>query len=168
MLIDQITVKEVNEYYALRGGRRTARIHNFANCLGEISAKRSLGAGYVRKETSASAASGSTPDSTAATYRRSSGSARSAGSHNSGYTTADSRISDSSVRKTAESAHNDQSSADSAGHSCCDKCQVTNQLLQMMADSLYTRNILGYSSVGSGALAAYQSMSKFLGTGFLS
>ena len=165
MLIDQITVKEVNEYYALRGGRRTARIHNFANCLGEISAKRSLGGGYVRKETSAS---GSTPGSTAATYRRSSGSARAADGHNSGYTTAYSRISDSSARETAESEHTDQSSADSAGHSCCDKCQVTNQLLQMMADCLYTRNILGYSSVGSGALAAYQSMSKFLGTGFLS
>ncbi len=128
MLIDQIQIKELNDYYALRGGRRTTGIHNFANCLGEASAKRTLaaGSGALRQEITEKVSSD--------------------------------RVSESRVR---------EKQTDSTNNSCCDKCQENNQLLRMMTRNIYNQSLFGNSTVGSGALAAYQSMSKYLGTGFL-
>lgn len=53
-------------------------------------------------------------------------------------------------------------------NTCCETCRRTNQLLlRLLSNQLYAPNALngmGYSATGSGALAAYQSLSKYLGS----
>ena len=175
MYINDLGIKEINQYYAQHGGRRTALIKGFANYMenaktGRISAHTS--SRITAHASSASAAntadagnSSKTGINTRTARQTSFGSTAQAARQTTSGTTAQ------TARQSASKA---QSDTEAAGNSrsqdyCCDKCQLTQQLmLRMMTNNLYTQSGLGYSAMGSGALAAYQSLSKYFGTGLFS
>ena len=175
MYINDLGIKEINQYYAQHGGRRTALIKGFANYMenaktGRISAHTS--SRITAHASSASAAntadagnSSKTGINTRTARQTAFGSTAQAARQTTSGTTAQ------TARQSASKA---QSDTEAAGNSrsqdyCCDKCQLTQQLmLRMMTNNLYTQSGLGYSAMGSGALAAYQSLSKYFGTGLFS
>ncbi len=137
MYLSELTTKEINTYYARYGGRRTASVKNFANYIENAKMNPVSPAG-----------------SRTASVR------------------SDNKTTDTSVPLPEKDS------------SCCEKCQLTNELMrQMLSANLYTRTGLGSSgysamalnglgssaglgspyntAAGSGALAAYQSLSKY-------
>lgn len=69
-----------------------------------------------------------------------------------------------------ETAKTDKTATQPADNesACCETCRQTNQLLlRLLSNQLYAPNALngmGYSAAGSGALAAYQSLSRYFGS----
>lgn len=143
MYINELGVKEINQYYAQHGGRRAANIKGFANYIENAKASRiSSTSSHIATHTDrmASAGTGSSAKTGTATH--------------------------AAYQTVPESNSSD---ASGNGDFCCDKCQLTNQLmLRMMSNNLYTQSWLGYSALGSGGLAAYQSLSKYFGSGVFS
>ncbi len=163
MYINELGVKEINQYYAQHGGRRTAVIKGFANYMENAKTGRisSAGSRIAAQTNSASAASAADAGSTAKTEAI----ARAARQTASGTTT----HAASNTQSETEGTGNSTAGASGSGGSCCDKCQLTQQLmLRMMTNNLYTQSGLGYSALGSGALTAYQSLAKYFGTGLFS
>lgn len=184
MYINDLGVKEINQYYAQHGGRRTALIKGFANYMenaktGRISAHANFASAASAADTGNSVktgintlaarqtASGTTAQ---ATWRAASGAASQAARQTTTGTTAQTaRQATSKAQSDTEGTDNSTAGASGNGDTCCDKCQLTQQLmLRMMTNNLYTQSGLGYSAMGSGALAAYQSLSKYFGTGLFS
>ncbi len=175
MYINELGVKEINQYYAQHGGRRTAVIKGFANYMENAKTGRisSAGSRIAAQTNHASAASAADAGSSAKTETI----ARAARQAASGITARTAR--QTASRTTTHAASNTQSETEGTGNStagasgsggsCCDKCQLTQQLmLRMMTNNLYTQSGLGYSALGSGALTAYQSLAKYFGTGLFS
>lgn len=175
MYINELGVKEINQYYAQHGGRRTAVIKGFANYMENAKTGRisSAGSRIAAQTNHASAASAADAGSTAKTEAIARASRQAA----SGITARTSRQTASgttthaasNTQSETEGTGNSTAGASGSGGSCCDKCQLTQQLmLRMMTNNLYTQSGLGYSAMGSGALAAYQSLAKYFGTGLFS
>ena len=163
MYINELGVKEINQYYAQHGGRRTAVIKGFANYMENAKTGRisSAGSRIAAQTNHASAASAADAGSTAKTEAI----ARAARQAASGITA----HAASNTQSETEGTGNSTAGASGSGGSCCDKCQLTQQLmLRMMTNNLYTQSGLGYSALGSGALTAYQSLAKYFGTGLFS
>lgn len=156
MYISDIGTKEINQYYAQHGGRRSPRIKNFANYIenakaGRISTTDTLYAARTNTATAANRSSAAAKTATTQTASRSS--LRS--------NTATENVQDQTKEPSAATADSQKA--------CCDKCRLTNELmLKMFSNNLYTQSGLGFSAAGSGALAAYQSLSKFFGNGVFS
>lgn len=181
MYINDLGVKEINQYYAQHGGRRTALIKGFANYMenaktGRISAHANFASAAdtgnsvktrINTQAARQTASGTTAQ---ATRRAASGAASQAARQTTAGTIAQTaRQATSKAQSDTEGTDNSTAGASGSGDSCCDKCQLTQQLmLRMMTNNLYTQSGLGYSAMGSGALAAYQSLSKYFGTGLFS
>ena len=182
MYINDLGVKEINQYYAQHGGRRTALIKGFANYMenartGRISAHANSASAAGAADTGNSAGI----NTRAARLTASGATAQTARQAASGSTTQAARQTASgataqTARQTASKAQSDtkatgNSAAGASGSegSCCDKCQLTQELmLRMMTNNLYAQSGLGYSAMGSGALAAYQSLSRYFGNGLFS
>ena len=159
MYINELGVKEINQYYAQHGGRRTAVIKGFANYMENAKTGRISSAG------SRIAAQTNSAIARAARQAASGITARTARQTASGTTT----HAASNTQSETEGTGNSTAGASGSGGSCCDKCQLTQQLmLRMMTNNLYTQSGLGYSALGSGALTAYQSLAKYFGTGLFS
>lgn len=180
MYFNDLGVKEINQYYAQHGGRRTALKKGFANYMenaktGRISAHTS--SRITAHANSASAAntadagnSSKTGINTRTARQTTFGStAQVARQTTSGTTAQTARQSASKAQSDTEATGNSTAGNSRSQDYCCDKCQLTQQLmLRMMTNNLYTQSGLGYSAMGSGALAAYQSLSKYFGTGLFS
>ena len=136
MYINELGIKEINAYYSRHGGRRTAQIQNFANYMDTAKA------GRITAMRTGSAVTKAAENGI--------------------------NIAVSDKTETAKTQNTDRSGASAdSNNSCCDTCRLTNQLMfRMLSGQLYAPNALngiGYSTAGSGAIAAYQSLSKYLG-----
>lgn len=120
MIVSEAITKEVNQYYARRGGRRAVNTATFANFMQKASLSESQ-----------------TSNSTERTE------------------------SDTEAQTTEKSAATSRSKSTDT---CCEQCRLTSQLMvQLMSRSLYGQSGLGYTSMGTGALNAYQNMIHILG-----
>lgn len=135
MDMNTLGIKEINAYYSRHGGHRTAQRKNFANYF------ETAGRNAVLK----SAVHSPGPVEKTAHTRAS-----------------------KETEPSKETAPDRSAASSNSEDTCCDKCRLTNQMmLRMLSGNLYTQSglgSLGYSAVGSGALAAYQSLSKYLGS----
>ncbi len=156
MYINDLGVKEINQYYAQHGGRRTALIKGFANYM--ENAKISRISTHSGSASAAGTADTGNPVKTETGIRT----ARQTAAGTSALAAPKTQ---SDTERTGDST----AGASGNGDSCCDKCRLTRELmLRMMTNNLYTQSGLGYSAMGSGALAAYQSLSRYFGNGLFS
>lgn len=158
--IDINSVKEVNDYYARRGGIRTAirggcaKAGSFSSLI-QKAADAQRAADAARAESAAQDSQvAQSPSQTARTHSTlygSIGQTRSATER-------------SASRKTYSSSSSDaspQSVASGNGNVCCEQCHATNQLmLQMMSRNLYSQSALSYPLTGYGSWTAYQNMAN--------
>lgn len=143
-------IKEINQYYAKHGGRRSAAVKGFAN--------------YIENAGKARIASAGTHTAAHINTASLKGSERPDNSRTDSYAH---RQTASKDRPETEQTVKDRE--DTSRGACCDKCELTSQLmLRMMGNHLYTQSGLGYPAVGSGALTAWQSLSKYFGNGVFS
>lgn len=156
MYINDLGVKEINQYYAQHGGRRTALIKGFANYMENAKISRiSTHSGSI---SAAGTADTGRPVKVGTDIRT----ARQTAAGTSALAAPKTQ---SDTERTGDST----TGASGNGDSCCDKCRLTQELmLRMMTNNLYTQSGLGYSAMGSGALAAYQSLSRYFGNGLFS
>lgn len=166
--IDINSVKEVNDYYARRGGVRTAirggcaKAESFSGLIQK--------AAEAQRATVAARAESTVHDSQVAQNPSQTAHTRSALYGSNGQTR--SATERSASRKANSSSSSDSSDASSQavafGNSnvCCEQCHATNQLmLQMMSRNLYSQSTLGYPLTGYGSWTAYQNMANMLGKG---
>lgn len=141
MDMNEFGIKEVNAYYARRGGIRTANIKGYAN-VGGFSNLMQRAAAQV---------SAASQESQAAAKARASTTTRKA-AHEA----------ESSGESTLTNA------ASNKDNICCEQCRSTNQLmLQMMSRNLYSQSALNYPLSGYGAWTAYQNMANTMGNTLL-
>ena len=163
--IDINSVKEVNDYYARRGGVRTA--------IRGGCAKAESFSGLIQKATEAQrAAAAARAESTAQDSQVAQNSSRTAHTHSALHGSTEqtrSATEKSASRKTGSLSSGDSSDISSqtvaSGNSnvCCEQCHATNQLmLQMMSRNLYSQSALGYPLTGYGSWTAYQNMANAL------
>ena len=166
MYLNDFSVKEVNAYYARRGGIRTASVKGYAN-VGSFS-------GLLQR--AAAQAGGAAQASPAAQEGRAQAhSARAAGTRALAWQDSRKAGSSSSQRAAAptaaqpadssgESAHARTASESGSANVCCEQCHATNQLmLQMMSRNLYAQSALNYPLTGYGSWTAYKNMADMLG-----
>ncbi len=150
MDFQDLGIKEVNAYYARRGGIRTTAVNGYANA-GSFPALMQRTAAQVAQagkeaQTHSAAQAGKEAQTHAAAQ----------------------------AGKTlrTEEAETNQSSKNNAstqavsgnGNICCDKCQAVSQVvLRMMSKNLYAQSALGYPLAGAGSWTAYQNMANILG-----
>lgn len=138
MDFQDLGIKEVNAYYARRGGIRTAAVNGYAN-VGSFPALMQRTAAQVAQageeaQTHAAAQAGKTLRTEEA--------------------------------ETNQSSKNNASTQAVSGNGniCCDKCQAVSQVvLRMMSKNLYAQSALGYPLAGAGSWTAYQNMANILG-----
>ena len=138
MDFQDLGIKEVNAYYARRGGIRTAAVNGYAN-VGSFPALMQRTAAQVAQagkeaQTHAAAQAGKTLQTEEA--------------------------------ETNQSSKNNASTQAVSGNGniCCDKCQAVSQVvLRMMSKNLYAQSALGYPLAGAGSWTAYQNMANILG-----
>lgn len=138
MDFQDLGIKEVNAYYARRGGIRTAAVNGYANA-GSFPALMQRTAAQVAQagkeaQTHAAAQAGKTLRTEEA--------------------------------ETNQSSKNNASTQAVSGNGniCCDKCQAVSQVvLRMMSKNLYAQSALGYPLAGAGSWTAYQNMANILG-----
>lgn len=183
MYINDFSIKEVNAYYARRGGIRTAKIGSysnigsFADIMRQTTAQRTAA---VRESQVAAAQENTSKQSaqgkqTAARTQSQSHTHTALGNAATGQArhTAQNNTASQSRQTARSSTASQATQADSAaneGNICCDKCQLTNQLLiQMMSRNLYSQSALGYPLTGSASSwMAYQNMANILNSGLYS
>ena len=168
--IDINSVKEVNDYYARRGGVRTAirggcaKVDSFSGLMQK--------AAEAQRATAAARTENAAQDTQ--TAQNSSQAAR---THSALYNNA--AQTRSATEKSASRKTNSSSPGNSSGTSpqtavsgssnvnsnvCCEQCHATNQLmLQMMSRNLYSQSALGYPLTGYGSWTAYQNMADWVG-----
>lgn len=163
--IDSNSVKEVNDYYARRGGVRTA--------IRGGCAKTESFSGLIQKAAEAQRATAAArAESAAQGSQTAQNTSRTACTYSALYgSTAQTRAATerSASRKTNSSSSGDsgdispQAAASGNGNVCCEQCHATNQLmLQMMSRNLYSQSALGYPLTGYGSWTAYQNMANAL------
>ncbi len=150
MDFQDLGIKEVNAYYARRGGIRTAAVNGYAN-VGSFPALMQRTAAQVAQagkeaQTHAAAQAGKEAQTHAAAQ---------AG-----------KTLQTEEAETNQSSKNNASTQAVSGNGniCCDKCQAVSQVvLRMMSKNLYAQSALGYPLAGAGSWTAYQNMANILG-----
>lgn len=170
MYLDDFSIKEVNTYYARRGGIRTANVKGYAN-VGSFSGLMQRAAAQAGRAAQAAAERDSQTAGARSTVPRNTD----ARIRSALYDAADARqaINSSSARQTGSAAGPGSASGESAAqdvsassNTCCDQCDATNQLmLQMLSRNLYSQSALNYPLTGYGSWTAYQNMANMLGKG---
>ncbi len=173
MYLDDFSIKEVNTYYARRGGIRTANVKGYAN-VGSFSGLMQRAAAQAgRAAQTATDVAAAERDSQATGTRSTAPRNTAAQTRSALYDAATARqaINSSSARQTGAAAGPGSASRESAaqdvsasGNTCCDQCDATNQLmLQMLSRNLYSQSALNYPLSGYSPWTAYQSMAGMLG-----
>lgn len=178
MYLNDFSVKEVNAYYARRGGIRTASVKGYANAgsfsgLLQRAAAQAGGAAQTSQAAQANRAAQASP--AAQEGRAQAHSARAAGtralawqdSGKAGSSAAQRAVAPTAAQpadSSGESAHAHTASESGSANVCCEQCHATNQLmLQMMSRNLYAQSALNYPLTGYGSWTAYQNMADMLG-----
>ena len=170
MDFQDLSVKEVNSYYACRGGIRTAAITGYAN-VGSFPALMQRVAAQARQAAQAAAQTGEASQTQAAAQTRKAsqaGGTAQAGkapqSHNAVQTGKTTRTNGASQTNTSSEASASAQALSDNGNICCDKCQAVSQVvLQMMSKNLYAQSALGYPLTAMSSWTAYQNMANILG-----
>ncbi len=173
MYLNDFSVKEVNAYYARRGGIRTASVKGYANA-GSFSGLLQRAAAQTSQAAQANRAAQASP--AAQEGRAQAHSARAAGTQALAWQDSGKAGSSSFAQRAAaptaaqpadssgESAHAHTASDSGSANVCCEQCHATNQLmLQMMSRNLYAQSALNYPLTGYGSWTAYQNMADMLG-----
>lgn len=185
MYLNDFSVKEVNAYYARRGGIRTASVKGYANAgsfsgLLQRAAAQTSGAAQASRaaQTSQAAQANRAAQASPAAQegRAQAHSARAAGTRALAWQDSRKAGSSSFAQRAAaptaaqpadssgESAHTRTASDSGSANVCCEQCHATNQLmLQMMSRNLYAQSALNYPLTGYGSWTAYQNMADLLG-----
>ena len=163
--IDINSVKEVNDYYARRGGVRTAirggcaKAESFSGLIQKATEAQRAAAAARAESAAQDSQVKQSPSQTARTRSAlygSTGQTRSATERSSRWKTGSSSSSNSSDASP-------QAVASGNSNVCCEQCHATNQLmLQMMSRNLYSQSALGYPLTGYGSWTAYQNMANAL------
>lgn len=185
MYINDFSIKEVNAYYARRGGIRTAKIGSYANIgsFADIMRQTTTQRTAAARESQAEAARESASTQSAQDRQTAARTQSQSHTHTALHSDATAQTRQAAQSNTAGQSrqtvrnstalHTSQASEKDStvgeGNICCDKCQLTNQLLvQMMSRNLYSQSALGYPLTGSVSWMAYQNMANVLNSGLYS
>ena len=174
MDFQDLGIKEVNAYYARRGGIRTTAVNGYANA-GSFPALMQRTAAQVAQagkeaQTHSAAQAGKEAQTHAAAQAGKEAQTHAAAQAGKEAQTHAAAQAGKTLR--TEEAETNQSSKNNAstqavsgnGNICCDKCQAVSQVvLRMMSKNLYAQSALGYPLAGAGSWTAYQNMANILG-----
>ncbi|MCI8542679.1 MAG: hypothetical protein HFH95_05115 [Lachnospiraceae bacterium] len=163
MYFNDFSIKEVNAYYARRGGSQMANIGGRANMV-SFSGLMEQAAAARRASAAARTESGAQGSQAAQNTSRTS---RAHSALYSKTAQTHSAAENRATQKTDASSSGDASTPPAASgdsNICCEQCHAANQLmLQMMSRNLYSQSALGYPLTGYGSWTAYQNMANMLG-----
>lgn len=161
MYQNDFIIKEVNAYYARRGGIRTTNVHGYAN-VSSFSSLMQRAVAQAGRTSRTAAAEESHDTAHSGRTAQSAATEKTHDTAHSGRTAQPAATAGRAPQSSSEAATTKPAS--DSGNICCEQCHATNQLmLQMMSRNLYAQSALNYPLSGYGALSAYQNMANMLG-----